>query len=262
MGAKMRRSITRENPFGADRYGYCWEAVRTNPMRGPHLDVGSYDATVPYELVRSELSKPAIAVDVVDVEGNFRAKHGSAPDGLHFVRLKGPALPFADSFFSSVSLLDVLEHIADQRGLLAEIWRVLRPGGLLVVTVPRKHLFSFLDTGNWKFVFPRLHRSYYVLRYSQCCYDDRYRNPESGLIGDIEIEKSWHEHFRPLELTRLLRSKGFSPQHLDGAGCFARPLNLASLAIPPLEGALGPVKRLDARKGTSTHLFSSSVKIG
>ena len=48
----------------------------------------------------------------------------------------GTALPFATGRFDSVSALDVLEHVADEAGTLAELHRVLRPGGLLVLTVP------------------------------------------------------------------------------------------------------------------------------
>lgn len=43
-----------------------------------------------------------------------------------------------------VSLFDVLEHIDDDRGTLREIASVLRPGGVLVLTVPA-HPFLFDD---------------------------------------------------------------------------------------------------------------------
>ena len=45
-------------------------------------------------------------------------------------------LPYADGTFDLVTMLDVLEHIADDRGALLEVARVLRPGGLLAVAVP------------------------------------------------------------------------------------------------------------------------------
>jgi SAM-dependent methyltransferase len=45
-------------------------------------------------------------------------------------------LPFADREFDLVTALDVLEHLDDDRGALAELRRVVRPGGALVVTVP------------------------------------------------------------------------------------------------------------------------------
>jgi SAM-dependent methyltransferase len=47
-------------------------------------------------------------------------------------------LPFADATFDSAVLGEVLEHVEDDRGALAELARVLRPGGVLAVSVPAK----------------------------------------------------------------------------------------------------------------------------
>lgn len=44
-------------------------------------------------------------------------------------------LPFADGTFDGVTLLDVLEHV-DEQPALADVRRVLRPRGWLLVTVP------------------------------------------------------------------------------------------------------------------------------
>jgi SAM-dependent methyltransferase len=46
-------------------------------------------------------------------------------------------LPFPDGFFDMVICSEVLEHIADQKGAVREITRVLKSGGDLVVSVPR-----------------------------------------------------------------------------------------------------------------------------
>jgi SAM-dependent methyltransferase len=45
-------------------------------------------------------------------------------------------LPWADESFDLVTLLDVLEHTADDLVTLEEMHRVVRPGGYLLVTVP------------------------------------------------------------------------------------------------------------------------------
>jgi len=46
-------------------------------------------------------------------------------------------LPFADGTFDAVIASEVLEHIGDDERAIAEISRVLKPGGRLAVSVPR-----------------------------------------------------------------------------------------------------------------------------
>lgn len=45
-------------------------------------------------------------------------------------------LPFADGTLDLVFATGLFEHVADERGVIAEIHRVLRPGGLVHVEVP------------------------------------------------------------------------------------------------------------------------------
>lgn len=46
------------------------------------------------------------------------------------------ALPFADGSFDTILATEVLEHVTDAERAVADAYRVLRPGGHLVVTVP------------------------------------------------------------------------------------------------------------------------------
>lgn len=55
----------------------------------------------------------------------------------HFLVGDGLRLPFADHTFDVVICSEVLEHIPDYQGMLAEARRVLAPGGILAVSVPR-----------------------------------------------------------------------------------------------------------------------------
>jgi SAM-dependent methyltransferase len=57
--------------------------------------------------------------------------------GLHNVTVAGaPPLPFAASTFDLITILDVLEHIDDDVGMVVEMRRLLRPGGRAIATVP------------------------------------------------------------------------------------------------------------------------------
>jgi SAM-dependent methyltransferase len=64
---------------------------------------------------------------------------GSVPAGAEADVKQGDALnlPFPDGEFDRVVAAEVLEHIPDDEAAIAELVRVLRPGGTIAVTVPR-----------------------------------------------------------------------------------------------------------------------------
>jgi len=79
--------------------------------------------------------------EVSSVTAMFRAMEaeGEAPAGLVARAVRGDllALPFPDASFDVVMASEVLEHIPDDHLAMAEIARVVRPGGRIAVTVPR-----------------------------------------------------------------------------------------------------------------------------
>jgi SAM-dependent methyltransferase len=77
------------------------------------------------------------------VETAWRRGH----DDVHLAAVE--EIPFPDTTFDVVTCLDVIEHTRDDRVSLAELLRVTRPGGLLLVTVPAyQALWSAHDTAN------------------------------------------------------------------------------------------------------------------
>lgn len=52
------------------------------------------------------------------------------------VQANGLTLPFADGSFDRIIASEVLEHVPDDLGIMAELFRVLKPGGRLAATVP------------------------------------------------------------------------------------------------------------------------------
>jgi SAM-dependent methyltransferase len=75
----------------------------------------------------------AMMAALVDEDGAVRATGGAG------TAVVGDAtgLPFPSGAFDRVIAAEVLEHIPDDRRALAELARVLRPGGTLAATVPR-----------------------------------------------------------------------------------------------------------------------------
>ena len=117
------------------------------------LDVGAGFGRHVYECARRGAHAVALdyAADEVEQTRNTLAAMVEAdeirPDNLVGV-LRGDArsLPFDDDTFDVVITSEVLEHIQDDVAAIAEMVRVLRPGGRFAATVPA----WFPETINWK----------------------------------------------------------------------------------------------------------------
>jgi len=220
----MHTKLDAHNPYGCDRYGFAWQHVPVEATA--HLDFGCGDG----RFLRSLKNKGIKCLVGVDVSREAVKQAYHASGGLEIIHLtQTTPLPFPDKLFASITLMDVLEHVAAQRALLDELHRVLQDDGTLIVTVPGRHLFSFLDMGNLKFLFPRVHRWYYCRTHSPLGYEKRYGANPDGLIGDVSALKRWHEHFSPVRLAERLGASGFDAVAFDGTGLFTRVLKMADL---------------------------------
>ncbi len=64
--------------------------------------------------------------------------------GSNVIRTDGGSLPFEDSFFDAAVIVDFLEHIEDDRAFILELFRVIKPGGALIINVPLPKTGSLL----------------------------------------------------------------------------------------------------------------------
>lgn len=108
------------------------------------LDMGCGGGRHAFALYRRGAQVVALDMDpaeLKDVAGMFAAMEdaGEIPAGARANAVRGTAygLPFADGTFDRVVAAEVLEHLPDDARAMGELFRVLKPGGLLAVTVPR-----------------------------------------------------------------------------------------------------------------------------
>ncbi len=94
------------------------------------LDLGSDNGVISYLLRQrggrwssADLTEKAVASIRALVETNVQ-------------RIDGTTMPFADRSFDLVVVIDLLEHVADDGRCVAELGRILRPGGELIVNTP------------------------------------------------------------------------------------------------------------------------------
>jgi SAM-dependent methyltransferase len=86
---------------------------------------------VAFDLDRQELAAVAGLCGAMRLEGEVPPGAGSAS-----VSGDATVLPFADRSFDKIIAAEVFEHILDDQRAINEMARVLRPGGVLAVTVP------------------------------------------------------------------------------------------------------------------------------
>lgn len=138
-----------------------------------------------------------------------------------------PCLPIGDASVRSVEALDVLEHVHDEQAWLADLSRVLTPGGDLTVRVPIENMMAWADALN-------------IYRYIS----------DVTNLGDHPLESiptGWHRHYAPGELPRLLALAGFEPVSITTQGL---PLQ----EIPHLAGLVAG-KIVMGKHGSERRLF-------
>jgi SAM-dependent methyltransferase len=108
------------------------------------LDMGCGAGRHAFELYRRGADVVALdqnVKDLADVATMFEAMaaEGGLPVGAAARTVEGDALalPFDAEEFDKVIAAEILEHIRDDEQAMRELFRVLRPGGVLAVTVPR-----------------------------------------------------------------------------------------------------------------------------
>ncbi|HYY79110.1 MAG TPA: methyltransferase domain-containing protein [Actinomycetes bacterium] len=250
----------RPNPFADHplrRYAFAWQALAGRG--GRHLDVGCGDGAFLETLAATSALRCYGADPHPGYLAALRRRWPAA--AVQRISVRGP-LGFRDGAFDSASLLDVLEHAEDEDALLAEVHRVLAPGGLLVVTVPARHALSFLDPDNAKFRAPRLHRLVYSARFGADTYRRRFVDLSDGLRGDCSAGRGEHTNYRPAELVARLRAAGFQVVERGGANLLWRLFQVPGLlAGPRLRALLDRAILADGRRFASANLFLVARRI-
>lgn len=137
------------------RYDLVADAVRRHlPAAGSVLDVGCGSALVADRI--ADLDATYVGVDYGGHHAAYAAKR-LAESGYRLVsaigRCDGELLPFPDECFDVVVMSEVIEHLMQPERAVWEVARVLRPGGVFIMTTnnasevplrsPLTHLFAW-----------------------------------------------------------------------------------------------------------------------
>ena len=131
------RFDTREEYLLYLRHSYAYEYAKSRIKPTDEIvEVGSGEGYGTNLLSESAARVVGLDIDEATVE---HASEKYASDKVRFALYDGSAIPFADDSFDLAVSFQVIEHIRDDAGHVAEICRILKPGGILVLTTPNRN---------------------------------------------------------------------------------------------------------------------------
>lgn len=184
------------------RFGYFQRVIKSNggPAGGRTiLDVGCGGG-----LLSEEFAKTGWSVTGIDpAEESIAAARQHAEDSLlpiTYLTGRGESLPFPSTAFDAVVCCDVLEHVEDVDRVVAEISRVLKPGG-----------WFFYDTINRTFM-----SWITVIKTMQDWPSTAFADPNAHV---------WAKFIRPRDLAAIMVRHGLTNREFKGMGPRANPVS-------------------------------------
>jgi len=163
-----------------------WVPENTSALLDVGCNVGAF-------LAQCHREFPAMRLSGIDINHSAIEKAKAQLPDVDIHQGYGFELPFADGQFDCVSCIEVIEHVPAQHrpALIAEIRRVLAPGGRFILRCPHAGLFSWLDAQNFRFRLPRLYKALVGTGNRDTHYDR------------AQEELVWHHHFTREELLEV-----------------------------------------------------------
>ncbi|WP_329953643.1 methyltransferase domain-containing protein [Stenotrophomonas sepilia] len=118
------------------RYAWCLPLVEGKDV----LDVASGEGYGSAML--ASRARSVCGVDISHEAVDHAAGRYSAQTNLKYLQGSAAAIPLADDSVDVVVSFETIEHLMEQEEMMAEIRRVLRPDGVLVMSSPNKEVYS------------------------------------------------------------------------------------------------------------------------
>jgi len=103
------------------------------PIEGSLLDVGGGTGRI-----SQFFSKDVGNLYLADLSHKMLIESQSKK-GLHPACSHSEYLPYPDEHFERIIMIDALHHVCDQQQTINELWRVIKPGGRIIIEEPDIH---------------------------------------------------------------------------------------------------------------------------
>jgi len=143
------KNLHKPPPLDYSLYSSFFRSINKYKQNIRLLDVGCFRG----DLLNGARQK---GWDVYGVEISEKAaKAGKKQYGIDIKIGSLQEAKFESNFFDAVSMLDVIEHLPDPKSYLKEIFRILRPGGVLYLDTPNFNSINrYIFKKNWSVFFP------------------------------------------------------------------------------------------------------------
>lgn len=123
---------------------------------GNLMDLGCGES--PYRFLVNEKSNIYFGIDIADAEKfDYDRK-----DITHF---DGKNIPFDDNYFDNMMCTEVLEHVDDYQTLVNEVYRVLKPGGSAIFTIPWSARYHYIPYDYFRYTPSTLQKIFSKFKY-------------------------------------------------------------------------------------------------
>jgi ubiquinone/menaquinone biosynthesis C-methylase UbiE len=115
---------------------FCEDFLSKSPDVERVLDLGTGTARIPIELCARSKDAKVVAADLAERMLEVARKNvvdAGLEQRVTLQKIDAKSTHFPDASFSSVVCNSIIHHIPEPVSALAEMWRVLRPGGTLFV---------------------------------------------------------------------------------------------------------------------------------